>query len=149
MKRVENLVLKGCAYTVLITVLFFLFTLLTDFTEAAMTIGTFMLIFLFGVLISLANLLLELLPLRTVLKVMIHYATLLVTFVVVFIINGRIALGRASAVFSAIVLFTFLYAFFFLVAYFIKKSIGAADKRIDKKHPQRIKEKKEYKSLYK
>ena len=149
MKRVENLILKSCAYTVLIAVLFFLFTLATSFTEAALTIGTFMIILLFGAVIAFSNLILELLPLKTFLKVLIHYATLLIAFIVIFVIKGRISAVNTAAIFSAIIIFTFLYAFFFLVAWFIRKSIYAADKRIDKRHPKKVSEKKEYKSLYK
>lgn len=149
MKRFENLILKACAYTVLIVVLFFLFTLATDFTEAAIKIGTFMLIFLFGSIISAANLILELVPSKRVYKVMIHYFTLLVAFTFIFIVSGRIVAAGVSAIFVAVVLFTFFYAIIFLIASLIKKSVTAADKKFDKKHPKKTVTKKEYKSLYK
>ncbi len=149
MKRLENLLLKACAFTVLIVLLFFLFTLATDFTEAAITIGTFMIILAFGIIVAVANLVLDIKPLKFIYRLLIHYAVLLIAFIIIFVINGKVSTGGAAAVFSAVVIFTLLYAVFFIIAHFIKRSISSADKRLDKKHPKKVVKKKEYKSLYK
>ena len=148
MKRLENVVLKACSYAVLIATLFFLFTLITNFTEAALKIGTFMLILLFGFIIALADLIFGIKKLNNALRVLIHYGALLLTFIVVFVVFGNISLGGAGATISAIFIFTALYAVVFPIIYFSKKSIGAIDKKLDKKAPKRANEKQPYKSIY-
>ncbi len=149
MKRLENLLLNASGFAVMIVLLFFLFTAVTDFTEAAIKFGTFALILLFGFIIACANLVLGIERLKFIYRLLIHYAALLISFIVVFILAGNIASGGPSAIFSAVVIFTFLYTVFFLLFYFIKRAISAADKRLDKKHPKKKQEKKSYQSLYK
>ncbi len=149
MKRLENLILKSCSFTVLIVIIFFLFTFVTNFTEAAINIGTFMLIFLFGAIVATANIILDIRALKFIYRLSIHYVSLLIAFLVVFVFAGKISTGGSSAIFSAVVIFTFLYTVVFLISYFIKRSITSADKKIDKRHPKKITEKKQYNSLYK
>jgi len=148
MKRLENFVLKACSYTVLIVTLFFLFTLITNFTEAAIKIGTFMLILLFGFIISLADLFFGIEKIGKAFKVLIHYGALLVTFIVVFVVFGNISGGGAGAVISAIFIFTALYAVIFPIIYFTKKGLSSADKKIDGKMPKKTKQKQPYRSIY-
>jgi hypothetical protein len=148
MKTIEKFVLKACSYAVLIVTLFFLFTLITDFTEAALRIGTFMLILLFGFIISIADLIFRTDRINMALRLLIHYASLLVTFIVVFVVFGNIAGGGGGAVISAVFIFTALYAVIFTVVYFLKRSARAADKWIDNRSPKKQADKKPYTSLY-
>ena len=140
--------LKASAYAVLIVTLFFLFTLITNFTEAAMKIVTFILILLFGLIISLADFIFGIERINKGLRVLIHYAALLATFIVIFVVFGNIGSAGGGAVISAVFIFTVLYAIVFLIVYFAKKSVGKADKKLDKKAPKKAKEKTPYKSLY-
>ena len=148
MKRFEKFILKSCAYAVLILTLFFLFTLATSFTEAAIKIGTFMLILLFGVVISTADLIFCIESVSKALRLLIHYGSLLLTFIVVFVFSGNISSSGGGAVISAIFIFTVLYAILFLIIYLIKKSVGKADQKLDKRVPKKVKEVSSYKSLY-
>lgn len=148
MKRLENILLKACFYAVLIVTLFFLFTLMTSFTEAAIKIDTFMLILLFGLIIALADLVFKIEKINFALRLLIHYASLLITFVVIFVVSGKITGAGGGAVISAVFIFTVLYAVIFLLVYFGKKSLRKAERGLDKKMPQKTREKKQYKSLY-
>ena len=148
MKRLEKLFLKACAYAVLIVTLFFLFTLATSFTEAAIKIGTFMLILLFGLIIAAADLIFSIEKINKALRLLIHYAALLVTFIVIFVLSGNITAGGGGAVISAIFIFTVLYAVLFTVIFLVKRAVGTADKGLDKRMPKQAEKKPAYKSLY-
>ena len=151
MKKIENLLLKAAGYTVLIICLFYLFAATGDFTEAAITFPTFAVILIFGLLISFTELVFLIDRLKTVLKFLIHYSVLLIAFTVIFIITGNLSSGGAGVVFSALIIFTFLYALIFTLVYFIRKFIRYADRKVDTrlaKKKQPIAKKSEYKSLY-
>ena len=148
MRIIEKLLLKSCAYSVLIVTLFFLFTMVTSFTEAAIRLGTFFLILLFGLLISLSDLILKIEKLHKMLRLLIHYSVLLVAFIVIFIISGNISASGAGAVFSAVFIFTVLYAVISLIVYLAKRSVKSVDAKLGKKAAQNKKPKSNYKPLY-
>ena len=86
-----------------------------------------------------------------IVRIIVHYASLLVAFTVIFLISGNLGAGGTPVVFSAIVVFTFLYAVIFALSYFIKNVIGAADRKVDARlraKAKPTKSKSEYKSLY-
>jgi hypothetical protein len=118
------------------------------FTKAAMDFKTFMLIFVFGVIISSAGLIFEIQRMHKALKVLIHYVILLISFFVIFFVAGKLGNAASSVVFSAIIVFTTLYAAISVITYLIKKVVNSADKIIDKSG-KKVKEKKPYTPLYK
>ena len=111
------------------------------FTKAAMDFKTFMLIFVFGVIISSAGLIFEIQQMHKALKVLIHYVILLISFFVIFFVAGKLGNAASSVVFSAIIVFTTLYAAISVITYLIKKAVNSADKIIDKSG-KKVKEKK-------
>ena len=150
MKKLENLLLRGCGYTILITVLFFLVAVIGEYTNAAIDFPTMALIFVFGIIISTADLVLGAERLKRVFRVMIHYCVLLLAFFFVFILAGKLRTGGASAIFASIVIFTFLYAFIFTLTYLIRLAVKRADGAIDKKAARKQKRTKaEYTPIYK
>ena len=150
MKRIENLLLKACGYTLLILTLFYLVALLGEFTVAAIDFHTFALIFVFGVIISAVSLILYVEKIKPIFRVLIHYATLLVSFFVIFLFAGKLNAGGSSVVFSAIIIFTVLYAVIFTITYLIRRAVISADKALDKKAVSNAKKtKKPYTPLYK
>ena len=150
MKKLENLLLRGCGYTILITVLFFLVAVIGEYTNAAIDFPTMTLIFVFGVIISSSDLVLGVERIKKVFRVMIHYSVLLVAFFFVFILAGKLRTGGASAIFAATVIFTFLYALIFTITYLIKLAVKRADSAIDKKADKKHKRTKaEYTPIYK
>lgn len=150
MKKIENILLRGSAYTVLILVLFYLFAVLGQLVEPAITFPTFIIIVVFGFVISVCELVFCIKSLKTPIKVLIHYAVLLVAFCAIFIFSGNLDSKGPAAIFSAVVIFTFLYSLIFLIVYFARKGINAADKKIEKhmKKTKKDEKKPEYKSLY-
>ena len=150
MKRLEKTLLAGCGYTVLILTLFYAFAAISEFTSAAITIQRYLLITAFGFIIAFAELMYASLNLKNWLRGLIHYGVLLTAFIAIFIISGNIKSGRASAVFAAIIIFTMLYFAFWGVVHLAKKTVRAADKRLNERAPKDKSEKpkKGYKPLY-
>ena len=146
MKKIENFLLTGSGYTVLILTIFYAFAAISKFTSPAITFPQYLLILAFGYIIAFAELIYNVLNLKSWLKGLIHYGVLLFAFCVIFIISGNIKAGRAAAVFAAIILFTMLYFALWGMIHLIRKTVRAADEKIDAKQPKAKKEK--YKSLY-
>ena len=150
MKRLENLLLSGCGYTVLILSLFYLFALFDSYTGAYINFPTFLLIFFFGFLVAAAGMILKIDRIKLPVRLLIHYITLLVTFCIVFIFTGKLSAGGASVVFSSIVIFTFLYIFLALIVYLVLKFIRKADSKFDTMAKSKNESKKKaYSPLYK
>jgi len=151
MKRIQSYMLSAAGYTVLILFLFYAFTSISGFAEAKIGFGMFGLIMLFGALISFANTLLYIDKLTSLVRIIIHYCSLLVAFCVIFIGSGNISAQGAAAIFVAVIIFTVLYAAIFAIAYFSKKGISKLDSALDKKNPSSTgkAKKSDYKPLYK
>ena len=150
MKRFEKLMLSTTAFTVLILFFFYLFAVIGGFTEPLISFPTFLLILGFGFIISVSSLILKVERIKKSLRVLVHYASLMLAFTVVFIISGNLSSGGTPVIFSAIVVFTFLYAVIFTASYFVKKAVASFDSKIDAQSSTKktVKTKKEYKSLY-
>lgn len=151
MKRIETIFLRASGYCVLILALFYAFGAINQYAIPYIDFRTFLTILLFGLIVSVAGFILTLEKLKMPLRILIHYIALFVAFYVIFIISGNLNTGGASVVFSAIVIFTFLYAVIFTSVYFIRKGIKKADSAIDKKSSKALESKTpkaKYKSLY-
>ena len=153
MRKIEKLFLTGCGYSVLILSLFYIFAAITEFVNPAIKPGQFVLILLFGMIISLAELLYDILKVKKVFKCLIHYAVLFVAFFMIFVISGNIISTKAAGVFIAVVVYTFFYFFIWLITNLVRRTIGIADNKLESKFRKITNEKKpqknEYKSLYK
>lgn len=150
MKKIKNLLLGACGYTVLILALFYIFAAISKFTDARIGFSMFTIIFGFGCLISLAGMILGIEKIKKPFRILIHYSILLVSFSVIFIVSGNIASSGAAAIFSAVVIFTFFYALIFALTYLAIHAVSSADKHIDKKLFAKKKDIKKppYKPLY-
>ena len=151
MKKLENILLKASGFTILILMLFYMFALSGNLTPATIAFPTFLLIFFFGVIISVATMILGLKQLKLPIRLLIHYTTLLVAFCSIFIASGNIQADSAAKIFSAVVIFTVLYALFFATVYLIKRTVNLIDKKIDEKQNKGAKsaaKKSGYKSIY-
>ena len=133
MKKIESLVMSACALTVLILTIFYLFAMATGYSTPLIDFGTFALILTFGIIISVANLILRIESLKLAARILIHYLSLLVAFTVIFAVNGNLGGGNVGAITAAIIVFTFLYAVIFLICYFAIKPIRAVDRTINSK----------------
>jgi hypothetical protein len=148
MKKLESILLRACGYTVVTAILFFFVAMMGEFTKAAIDFTTFLLIFIFGIIISATDLVFDIPALRKVFKVIIHYAVLLVAFFVVFLLAGKLGNAGSSVIFSALIIFTFLYAVIFTIVFLIKRAVNKADKMLAKSEKKK-KEKPAYTPLYK
>ena len=155
MKKIERLLLEASAYTSFILFFFLLFTSADSSTVGALNLSTFMVIYVFGVIISIAGSIFKIESIKMYVRVIIHYVTLFCAFCVVFMLAGKLWTGNSGTIFSAIAIFTFLYALTFLITYLIKKWVKSLDRKVDvieKNKRQKIEEKRkqnEYKPLYK
>ena len=131
MKKIESILLRGCGFTILILTLFYLFGVATSFVDPAIAFPTFLLILMFGFIISLSNMIFEVKALKLPFKILIHYAVLLVAFCAVFVYSGNLSAGGDAAIFTAVAIFTFLYALVFAISYFAARIVRAADKTLD------------------
>ena len=151
MKKLEGILLKGCGFSILILLMFYLFAVSTNYRTTAIDFPTFSIILGFGFLISLATLILGIKSISAFVRILIHYATLLVSFFVIFALSGNIDLSSSAKVFAAISLFTAVYAIISLMAYALKRIVNLMDKSINRKNKaySKAEEKKStYKSLY-
>ena len=148
MKKLEGILLRGCGLTILILALFYAFATSGNLTNQGIYFDTFALILIFGQIISLTTEIFFLSRLHFALRMLIHYASLLIAFCAIFIASGNIKADTAANIFSAVIIFTFLYVLFFGVVWLIKKVIGSLDKRIDQSKANSKNDKKPYKSIY-
>ena len=152
MKKIENLLLRAAGYTVLILLLFYLFGLASDFTDAYISFPTFAIILSFGVIISFAGLIFNIKKLHMALRVLLHYIVLLIAFSIIFISNGNISSGGSGAIFVAVTVYTALYAVIFTISYLVTKTVRKADENIERKIKAELKKEAKadrYKPLYK
>ena len=148
MRKLEKLFLTGCGYAILILTLFYIFAAATKLTATAIAPAQFFLILLFGFIISLAELMYNLLNVRKIFRCLIHYAVLLVAFCAIFIISGNISAGKASSVFVAVILFTMLYFAIWFTVHLVRKTISKADDALDNRMHSKKEKKTKYKPLY-
>lgn len=151
MKKLQSTLLVGSAYTIFILIIFYLFAIIGQLTLPAITFPTFLVILVFGMIISFSENIFYIKSLKFTFKVMIHYALLLIAFCSIFIFSGNLKSEGPGAIFVAVVIFSFLYAAMFTLVYFIRKWIGRLDKKIENFNQKKAKEetKPKYKSLYK
>lgn len=150
MKRINQIFLTGCGYTVLILTLFYAFAVISKFVSQSIAPGQFALILCFGFIISSAEFLYEQLKLKKIYKCFIHFLVLLVAFCLIFLISGNISSKKPFAVFIAIFLYTFLYFSIWTIVHFVRKAINKADDRLDSRTANaKIKKKQNKKGTYK
>lgn len=131
---VRKILVSSCVICTLISVFFYLVAAIVNgedetLLDPAINLRQFLLILLFSLLVALANRLLSVQKLHLVLRILIHYATLLAAFLVVFVAAGKLKISGAASLFLAIMIFTVLYALFFIAGYFLLRLLGAIPKK--------------------
>jgi hypothetical protein len=141
MKRIEKTLERGSGYTLLILILFYLFAVVANFESKSISFSKFLLILAFGMMISVAELIYSLLNMKAILKIVIHYALLLTSFLIIFLTGDFFTLKGFGGVLVAVIIFTFLYFVIYGIIRLIRVTVGAADKAIDNRkaaaeHPE-------------
>ena len=146
MKHIYKFILEACGLSVLITSIFFVFEgIASPEITPALPISRYFLILLFGFIIVGANFLFSIKNLHKLAALAIHYLTIFVAFLTVFV---GFAGMTAKKFFIYAVIFTILYAIIFAVVVCVKKLTTKADDRISSKAPT-SKKSTEYKPRYK
>ena len=146
MKHIYKFILEACGLSVLITSIFFVFEgIASPEITPALPISRYFLILLFGFIIVGANFLFGIKNLHKLAALAIHYLTIFVAFLTVFV---GFAGMTAKKFFIYAVIFTILYAIIFAVVVCVRKLTTKADDRISSKAPT-SKKSTEYKPRYK
>ena len=146
MKHIYKFILEGCGLSVLITSIFFVFEgIASPEITPALPLGRYFLILFFGFIVVGANLLFGIEKLHRLAAVAIHYTTIFVAFLIVFV---GFADMTAKKLFIYTVIFTILYAIVSAVVIGVKKITSKADDRISAK-VLASKKQSEYKPRYK
>jgi hypothetical protein len=126
MKPIEKFIFHSAAYTVIIAITFYIFSLFGGLTNAEMTFLRFLLILAFGVIISGAEFIFTIERLPKILRYAIHFLALFVGFFVIFLSvrsEGGDLQFSAATIFAALIIFAALYALIALVCYLVSKLI--------------------------
>ncbi len=119
--KLEKFVYHTCAYSVIISLLFYVFAAIAKSPELTMSFGRFALIVAFSLVVTFAESLLYIKKIKKPFAIFIHFAALFVAFFVVFIaINNKGFLP--SFIFSSLAIFTLLYVLVLLCAILLKKA---------------------------
>lgn len=134
---VRKILVSSCVVCTLISVFFYFVAAIVNeveslFDETAVTFRQFLLILLFSLLVALANRLLSVAKLHIAWRILIHYATLLAAFLIVFVAAGKLKISGPSSVFLSIMIFTVLYAVCFVAGYFLLRLFGALPEKTKK-----------------
>ena len=137
---VRKILVSSCVVCTLISVFFYFVAAIVNeveslFDETAVTFRQFLLILLFSLLVALANRLLSVTKLHIAWRILIHYATLLAAFLIVFVAAGKLKISGPSSVFLSIMIFTVLYAVCFVAGYFLLRMFGALPEKAKKEEP--------------
>lgn len=132
MKKLYSMLLDASLYTVLATLFLCLFSALTDIKSATISVGQFLLVFAFCMIVRAAGEIHAGKSLSPISKRMLHYALVLVAFLVLALLTKKIALKGATIILS-VVLFTFVYILFVLIANIVKRKMKSKVKSVSKK----------------
>ena len=123
MKSVLNVITRGCVFAVALALIICLIGLGLD-GEPSVGISQLLLIILIGEVISLAQEIFRIHSLRPLWRLLIHYAALLCSFLILSLVTDKITTGGATGIFIFIILFTLIYALIFAAIALVKKRLS-------------------------
>ena len=144
MKRLSEILSRGCVYTVVLTFLICLFGLGIEGTPS-LPVGQFLVLTAIGMILSLAQNIFLLQTIRLIYRFLIHYGVLLVLFEVLFVFTGKITTGGPTGIFVSATVLTILYVLVATAVYFILKAIA---KRSQSSAPKKAEPQKAQKDVY-
>lgn len=125
LKKAKKVIFDGCAIGTFICLAFCLFIKVSNTLEKpAMTVGQYLIIVLFGMLIACANLLFSIHSIPSLLVRLIHFLALLVSFYIIFILASSASFPSATQLVVGFVLFSFFYALISLCVWLIRRMTG-------------------------
>ena len=136
MNRIEKTLLRGSGYTLLILLLFYAFSLIADLDSKSISAERFFIVLGFGMLIATAELIYDILTFNRIIKNIIHYLLLLSSFTIIFILGDFTKQKGITAVVVSLILFSVLYFFILGIVLALRRTVNAADKKLNKKLAQ-------------
>ena len=152
MKHLRSIFLGGCVFTTVITLLFSVVAFIINRAEGiygrvSLPVSQFLLILLFSFVIASANHVFFLRRLHTALRLLIHYAALLVSFIFIFVVAGNLHITGPASVFISIFVFTVLYAILMAIVISLLRAVGYLDKTLGYAH--KVRDAEQYKQRFK
>ncbi len=128
LKLIRRVFVRGCALTALITLFMFLIASVGSDLNG-ITLTQYLLIFAFSMLISLSGEIYALRFIHILLRILVQYAALLISFLVLFIKTGKIA-ANANSILIYILLFTLIYAVVCGILFPVLRAVGYYQKNL-------------------
>lgn len=152
MKHLRSILTGGCVFTTVITLLFSIVAFIINRSEGtygkvSLPVSQFLLILLFSFVIAAANHVFFLRRLHTALRLLIHYAALLVAFIFIFVVAGNLHITGPASVFISIFVFTVLYGVMMAVVLSFLRAVGYLDKTLGYAH--KVRDAEQYKKRFK
>ena len=138
-KQIEKSVFHFCAYTTIISILFYIFAAITGIENISISIGRYFVIIGFSALITLSELIFKIEKLNKILCYIINYSVLFVAFLIVFIIINDKEF-QASFVFASIIIFTVCYFIALGIIFGYNKLKTKTAKKFEKRTKKKQKE---------
>ena len=113
----------------------------------AITFPQYALLLLFAFIIALSSRALQLFTWRAYVKIPLHFAVLLATFFLVFILAGKIATTPPSILIFTVI-FSVIYALVSLVVYLFRRLLSAVEPTSESKDHTKVKKKEKYQSMF-
>ena len=110
MNRILNILRRGAVYTTLILTVFYLFSFVLAMKMPGISAQNFFLILGFGMAFSFSLELFAIKRWRPMLKYGVHYVSLVLCFIALYLLSGKYGSRGGSSLFVASVLFTVAYA---------------------------------------
>ena len=110
MNKVLNILRRGAVYTTCIMTVFYLFSFILPLTLPAISARYFFLMLGFGMAFSLSLEIFSVKKLKPSVKYAIHYVSLVLCFIALYLLSGNYAQRGGRSLFVASVLFTVGYA---------------------------------------
>jgi hypothetical protein len=131
MKRLEKILLRASAYTVLIFTAFCLFSGALAMHTPAIEIKKFFLILLFGVICAITENLTDTKRLNAFLRTLIRYAVSLTAFCL-FLMPNAASISSGADVFIAVAIFTLVFAMITAMLFVLRIGLASLEKKSKK-----------------
>ena len=131
MNGIQKFFYHVCAYTTVISILFYVCAAIFSLSEISLSFGRFFLILAFGAVISIAELIFSIPHLNNALKYIIHFTSLFAVFLIAFVtIKNR---GGQTFGFISFMTALLIYTVAYLLIFSVLKLFRFASAKIKKK----------------
>ncbi len=120
LKKFREYACTSCLYTVLMTLFLCIFSLLSDISNAGFSVKQFLLLLLFGAILTASAALLHIKSVSAIVCRLLHYAVTMISFLLIAVATDKLD-SKAGKIIVAAVVYTCVYAIFVSVGKLMKK----------------------------